>query len=303
VVGLGKMGSGIALNLVDDTWHVVGYNRSSARTKALEPDGVAGAYELAQLVAALEPPRLVWLMLTAGKPVDAVLFDEGGLYDLLDEGDTVIDGGNSYFADTVRRAEKLAERGIHMLDCGTSGGPYGARHGACLMIGGQREVFERAEALFADIAQHDGYQFFEGHGAGHFVKMVHNGIEYGMMQAIAEGFQIMKASEYRLDLTRVAEVYQNGSVIESSLIGWLRDAFVEFGEDLEGVSGIVGHTGEGQWTVETAKEMGVQARIIEGALQFRIESELDPSYAGQVLSALRYQFGGHATQTADASQT
>jgi len=303
VVGLGKMGTGIALNLVDDTWRVVGYNRSRAKTEALEPKGVIGAFELADLVAALEPPRLAWLMLTAGKPVDAVLFDEGGLFDLLDAGDTVIDGGNSHFGDTVRRAEKLAERGIHMLDCGTSGGPYGARHGACLMIGGQRRVFERVEALFADIAQPDGYQFFEGHGAGHFVKMVHNGIEYGMMQAIAEGFQIMKASDYRLDLTRVAEVYQNGSVIESSLIGWMRDAFREFGPDLEGVSGAVGHTGEGQWTVETAKEMGLQARIIEGALQFRIESERDPSYAGQVLSALRYQFGGHAIETTDASGT
>jgi 6-phosphogluconate dehydrogenase len=162
------------------------------------------------------------------------------------------------------------------------------------MIGGHEEDFEQIESLFADVAQPDGYQFFEGPGAGHFVKMVHNGIEYGMMQAIAEGFQIMKRSPYELDLTRVADVYQNGSVIESRLVGWLEDALVEMGEDLNDASGMVGHTGEGAWTVDTAEEMGLESRVIKGALEFRIESERNPSYAGQVLSALRNQFGGHA---------
>ena len=219
-------------------------------------------------------------MLPAGKPLDDMLFGDGGLVELLDEGDFVIDGGNSFYKDAAARAPRLAEAGLRFLDCGTSGGPYGARHGACLMIGGHEEDFEEIESLFADIAQPDGYQFFEGPGAGHFVKMVHNGIEYGMMQAIAEGFQIMKLSRYELDLTRVADVYQNGSVIESRLVGWLEAAFVELGEDLKGASGTVGHTGEGAWTVETAREMGLDARVIQGALDFRVESEHEPKLRG-----------------------
>jgi 6-phosphogluconate dehydrogenase len=259
-----------------------------------ENGSIEGVYSLADLVAALEPPRTIWLMLTAGKPNDQVLFGEGGLVELLEPGDVVIDGGNSYYRDAAGRAERLAEHGIHFMDCGTSGGPAGARTGACLMIGGHEEDFGRLEALFADIALPDAYRFFEGHGAGHFVKMVHNGIEYGMMQAIAEGFQIMRMSEYELDLTAVADVYQHGSVIESRLVGWLGEAFELHGEALEGVSGMVGHTGEGEWTVRTADEMGLEARVIRGALEFRKESERDPSYAGQVLSALRNRFGGHA---------
>jgi glucose-6-phosphate 1-dehydrogenase len=294
VIGLGKMGAGIAQNLIDDGWDVTGYNRSPGKTDALKPLGLRPAYSVAELVQALPRPRLVWLMLPAGKPVDDMLFGEGGLTTLLDEGDFVVDGGNSFYKDTAERAPRLEEAGLRYLDCGTSGGPYGARHGACLMIGGHEEDFEEIESLFADVAQPDGYQFFEGPGAGHFVKMVHNGIEYGMMQAIAEGFQIMKLSRYELDLTRVADVYQNGSVIESRLIGWLEDAFAEMGEDLREASGMVGHTGEGAWTVDTADEMQVDARVIRGALEFRIESERSPSYAGQVLSALRNQFGGHA---------
>jgi 6-phosphogluconate dehydrogenase len=299
IVGLGKMGAGLALNLVDHGWDVVGYNRSADKTRALEPSGVRAAETLAALVDALPKPRVVWLMLTAGKPVDSVLFGDGdsqgeGLVDLLEPGDIVIDGGNSYFKEAVERAERLSPAGIRFLDCGTSGGPGGARTGACLMIGGRAEDFAIVETVFADVSLHDGYRFFEGHGAGHFVKMVHNGIEYGMMQAIAEGFQIMRFADYRLDLTRVAEVYQRGSVIESRLVEWLRQAFMEMGPGLDSASGMVGHTGEGEWTVRTADEMGLEARVIRDALEFRKESERDPSYAGQVLSALRNQFGGHA---------
>ncbi len=294
VVGLGKMGAGIALNLRDHDWIVHGYNRSYAKAEALETKGIRPARSLADLVATLPAPRVVWLMLTAGAPVDEVLFEPGGLAELLSPGDIVIDGGNSFYKDAATRADRLAERGIRFLDCGTSGGPGGARTGACLMIGGRTEDFELVEPLFADLALHDGYRFFEGHGAGHFVKMVHNGIEYGMMQAIAEGFQIMHNAAFDLDLERVAEVYQRGSVIESRLVGWMLDAFREFGQDLEGVSGSVGHTGEGAWTVRTAEEMSLEDRVIRGALEFRIESEKDPSYAGQVLSALRNRFGGHA---------
>ena len=294
VVGLGKMGAGLALNLRDHDWLVYGFNRSPDKALALEPKGIRPASTLHELVAALPTPRVVWLMLTAGAPIDAVLFDEGGLAELLSPGDIVVDGGNSYFKDAAVRAERLAALGIRFLDCGTSGGPGGARTGACLMIGGRRKDFEAVEPLFADLALHDGYRFFEGHGAGHFVKMVHNGIEYGMMQAIAEGFQIMHASAFDLDLERVAEVYQRGSVIESRLVGWMLDAVREFGQELEGISGTVGHTGEGAWTVDTAEEMELEARVIRAALEFRVESERDPSYAGQVLSALRNRFGGHA---------
>ncbi|HET6497714.1 MAG TPA: glucose-6-phosphate dehydrogenase [Coriobacteriia bacterium] len=296
VAGLGKMGSALALNLAGSGWHVVAYNRTSERVAAVvrQDDTVQGAHSLDELVDALERPRVIWLMLTAGKPVEHTLFAPGGLAELLEAGDVVIDGGNSYFGDAADRAKRLAERGIAFLDCGTSGGPGGARAGACLMVGGAKEEFERLEALFADVALPGGYRFFEGHGAGHFVKMVHNGIEYGMMQAIAEGFQILRTIDFDLDLTAVADIYQHGSVIESRLVGWLAEAFELHGEALEGVSGMVGHTGEGEWTVRTAGEMGLEARVIRAALEFRRESERDPTYAGQVLTALRNRFGGHA---------
>ncbi len=294
VAGLGKMGAGLALNMLEHGWDVVGYNRSPEKVEELEPHGITGAYSLEEMVAALRPPRTVWLMLTAGTPVDAVLLGEGGLIDLLEPGDLVIDGGNSRFSDAPPRAEKLAGRGIRYMDCGTSGGPAGARDGACLMIGGRPEDFSAIEPLFADVALPGGYRFFEGHGAGHFVKMVHNGIEYGMMQAIAEGFAMMRESEYGLDLSAVADVYQHGSVIESRLVGWLAEAFELWGEDLDDVSGMVGHTGEGAWTVAHARDNGLEARVIEGALEFRKESERNPSYAGQLLSAMRNRFGGHS---------
>ena len=294
VCGLGKMGAGLALNLVDSGWEVVGWNRHHEVAESLAADGLAPAASIRELVAALRPPRTVWVMVPSGAPVDDVLFAEAtGLASFLSPGDTVIDGGNSHFSDAAPRAARLAEFGIHYLDCGTSGGPAGARNGACLMIGGSQEVFDANESMLADVALPDGYRFFPGHGAGHFVKMVHNGIEYGMMQAIAEGFEILHASEFGLDLEDVTEVYQHGSVIESRLVGWLDSAYAELGSDLEGVSGVVGHTGEGAWTVEAATKLGVAAPVISESLQFRVDSEGSPSYAGQVLTALRNAFGGH----------
>jgi 6-phosphogluconate dehydrogenase len=161
------------------------------------------------------------------------------------------------------------------------------------MISGDKKIFQELESLFYDLSRNGGYQFFEGASSGHFVKMIHNGIEYGMMQAIAEGFTILKNAKYKLDLSKVAEVYNNGSVIESRLIGWLKDAFILHGDDLKNVSGKVGHTGEGEWTVKTAKEMKIKAKIIEEAVKFRIQSEKHPSYTGKILTALRNQFGGH----------
>ncbi|HEX9093921.1 MAG TPA: glucose-6-phosphate dehydrogenase [Coriobacteriia bacterium] len=298
IVGLGKMGSGLARNLIEHGWRVVGHNRSGPAIDALVADGGVSARTLAGLVAALRPPRTVWLMVPAGPPVDDVLFGRGGLAGLLEPGDVVIDGGNSRYSDDIPRAEHLAARRIRFVDVGTSGGPGGARSGACPMIGGDRDVFERLRPLWEDVSIDGGFRFFPGVGAGHFVKMVHNGIEYGMMQALAEGFTILRATDYSIDLSEAAAVYDRGSVIESRLVGWLEAAFRLHGEDLEGVGGAVGYTGEGEWTVRAARKLGVRARVIEDALRFRMESERDPDWTGCVLSALREQFGGHAVSAA-----
>jgi glucose-6-phosphate 1-dehydrogenase len=292
IVGLGKMGAGMARNLMEKGWRVAGWDHAAATTKALAAEGLIAAETLTDLVAALPTPRVIWLMVPA-TAVDDVLFGDDGLAGKLSSGDTVIDGGNSFYKDAVVRSDRLAKKDIHFLDVGTSGGPSGARNGACLMVGGHRQDADRLAPLFRDLSVHDGWRFFDGPGAGHFVKMVHNGIEYGMMQAIAEGFGIMKQSSYGLDLERVGDIYQNGSVIESRLVDWMRKAIASNGSDMNGVSGTVRHTGEGAWTVEAAKETGAEARVIEAALQFRIDSEKNPSYVGRLLSALRGQFGGH----------
>ncbi len=294
VVGLGKMGSGLARHLLEKGWRVVGYNRSSEDTKALEAEGLVGAYELAELTELHQAPRIIWLMLPAGPVIDQILFEADGLIHQLEPGDIVIDAGNSYYKDSLTRSEKLAARGIEFIDVGFSGGPAGARHGASLMIGGHRAVYELLEPLWQDLSVPDGHQFFEGPGAGHFVKMIHNGIEYGMMQAIAEGFTILKRSPYQLNLLDVAKIYNHGSVIESRLIEWLEQALTLHGQALNEVSGTVGHTGEADWTVRTAEELGLEAKVIEAALAFRVLSEKKPNYTGRILSALREQFGGHS---------
>jgi glucose-6-phosphate 1-dehydrogenase len=294
VVGLGKMGAALARNLLQGGWRVVGYNRTTAVAEAMESEGLVVARTLAEVVAQLTPPRVVWVMVPAGAATEAMLLGPDGLASVLEPGDIVIDGGNSFWRDTRARAPKLAEHGLRFLDVGTSGGPGGARNGACLMVGGEREDFERLVRLWQDLSVPGGFAFFDGHGAGHFVKMVHNGIEYGMMQAIAEGFTVLEASDYAVDLSRAAEVYNRGSVIESRLVGWLAEGFEVFGQSLEGVAGSVGHTGEGAWTIETAETLGVEHRVIRDALEFRLESEDAPSYTGQLLQAMRNRFGGHA---------
>ena len=292
IVGLGKMGGGIARRLVEKGWTVHGLDPDKKTVEELEKIGMHSASSREGLVQALCKSRVVWLMVPHAV-VDDTLFGKDGIIGQLSKGDVVIDGGNSYFNDSMIRAKKLGARGISYIDVGFSGGPGGARDGGCLMIGGDERSFKKLEPLFADLARKDGYRFFKGAGAGHFVKMVHNGIEYGMMQAIAEGFALMKKSKYKLDLTAVAEIYNNGSVIESRLVGWLKDAFKLRGEDLSDVSGKVAHTGEGEWTVKTAKKMQIEAKIIEGALKFRIASAKKPNYTGKIVSALREQFGGH----------
>ncbi|MBP9690743.1 decarboxylating 6-phosphogluconate dehydrogenase [Candidatus Woesebacteria bacterium] len=294
IIGLGKMGKGIAQKLLEKGWRVIVYNRSPEKVEGLIRAGAVGSFSLKEFVEAFEHrPRIVWMMLTAGAPTEETLFGEGGLSSLLDSQDVIVEGGNAFYKDDLPRAKKLSEKGIDYIDVGVSGGPAGARHGACLMIGGSKERFLEMEALYRDLSIENGYAHFEGVGAGHFVKMVHNGIEYGMMQAIGEGFEVMKRSEYDLDLKEVSRIYNTGSVIESRLIGWLQKAYEEWGVDLEPISGSIQHSGEGKWTVESASELQVDVPVIEKSYEFRVASQVNPSYTGQVVSALRGQFGGH----------
>lgn len=292
IVGLGKMGKGLALHLEEEGWAVHAVDHNSEAAKALAPIITPHA-DILKLVESLATPRIIWFMVPAGKPVDDLLKE---IAPHLDAGDIVIDGGNSLYKDTVRRAKECTEKGIHFVDVGTSGGPEGARNGACLMVGGDKQIYSRLTGLFKDLAVPGGYGYMGKSGAGHFVKMVHNGIEYGMMQAIAEGFAVMKESGLELQLKEIARLYNEGSVIESRLIGWLKSGYEEYGENLESITGSVASSGEGLWTVEVAKELGIPVPIIEGALQFRYESEKNPSYTGKILSALRNQFGGHSAK-------
>ncbi len=294
IVGLGKMGGNMARRLHTAGWRVVGWNLDTEPTQKLVHEGaIVGADSIEDLVQKLSAPRTVIVMVPAGKPVEEVLFGKQGLTKVLKKGDTVIDGGNTFFEDTIKRGKKVEKTGITFLDAGISGGPAGALNGACIMVGGNKKTFTRLQPLFTDLARPDAVQFFEGIGAGHFVKMVHNGIEYGMMQAIAEGFEVLKKSSYKLDLKKVVDIYNHGSVIESRLVGWLQSGFEAYGTDLKSISGTVGHSGEGEWTVKTAKKLKVPVPIIEGSFQFRVQSAKKPSYAGQVLGTLRNQFGGH----------
>lgn len=292
-VGLGKMGYNMVLRLLEKGHDVVAFDLSSETVNKISKEGAKGINSLKELVDSLEKPRTVWLMVPSGKPVDNVIFGEGNLVNLLEKGDVIIDGGNSFYKDTIRRGKDLEKKGIDFLDAGVSGGPEGARNGASIMVGGDKNIYKRLEQLFKNLTVKDGYDRMGPSGAGHFVKMVHNGIEYGMMQAIGEGFEIMKKAPFKLDLKKVAEVYSRGTVVESRLIDWLKSAYEQSGEDLEEISGSVAQTGEGLWTTQTAKELGVSAPIIEGSVNFRKESEKNPSYTGKVLSALRNQFGHH----------
>lgn len=294
IVGLGKMGVGLARQWHEKGWRVVVYNRHLEKAKELEGEGIEAAATRDEFVARLRAPHIVWLMVTAGKPVDDLLFGQDGLATKLKKGDIVIDGGNSFFEDSMRRAKRLMKKGIKFLDIGVSGGPAGARHGACLMIGGDETSYKKLEPLFADASVAGGYAYFGKAGAGHFVKMVHNGIEYGMMQSIAEGFALMKKSPFKLDLQNVAQLYNRGSVIESRLVGWLESGYRKFGEELKDVSGSVAYTGEGEWTVTTGKKWKMKLPVIEDSFKFRVRSKKSPGYMGKILSALRNQFGGHS---------
>jgi len=291
-IGLGKMGANMVERLLEKKHQVAVFDRSTEAVAGVVRKGAQAAESLPDLAASLHAPRLVWIMVPH-QAVDAVLSE---LAPVLQKGDTVIDGGNSPYKDSIRRFLELEAKGIDFLDAGVSGGPSGARNGACIMVGGKKEVFLRLEGLFKDLAVADGYGYMGRAGAGHFVKMVHNGIEYGMMQALAEGFAVMKASAFDLDLAGIADLYDHKSVIESRLVEWLRNAYAGYGRDLNAVSGSAAQSGEGMWTVEAAKELGVPVPVIKAALDFRLQSEREPSYTGRIVSALRNQFGGHAVK-------
>ncbi len=293
IIGLGKMGGNVARRLAKMGWHVVGYNRTADDTKELEKEGIDGAYSIEELVGKLAKPRVVLTILTAGKPTDEVLEQ---LIKKLEPEDVIVEGANSFYEDTVRRSKLAKDKGVKFIDIGISGGPAGALNGACLMVGGDQELFEELKPLFESMAKSGAYQHFDGIGAGHFVKMVHNGIEYGMMQSIAEGFNLLKNGPYKLNMTDVTAIYQNGSVVESRLVGWLEDGFKKFGDELSELSGAVGFTGEGAATAETAKKLGLDAKVIEDSVEFRKESQSKPSYIGKILTAIRNQFGGHSVE-------
>jgi 6-phosphogluconate dehydrogenase len=288
-IGLGKMGFNMVERLLEKKHEVLVFDKNEEAIKRISSKGAMPASSLESLISAMALPRLVWLMVPH-QAVDTVL---QGLTPLLQKSDTVIDGGNSPYKESMRRFQELNERGIDLLDVGISGGPSGARNGACIMVGGKKEIYKKYKTLFRDLACTGGYAYMGKPGAGHFVKMVHNGIEYGMMQALAEGFALMKASPFDLDLTKIARLYNHKSVIESRLVGWLQKAFSQHGENLDDISGTVSQSGEGSWTVEAAKELGIPVPVIEGSLNFRIQSQAHPSYTGKILSAVRNQFGGH----------
>ncbi len=289
-IGLGKMGKGMALLMQEKGHNVFCFNRSEeGRIKARE-EGLHVFDTLADTFKQVSGKKLVFIMVSH-QGVDEVISE---IKPFLKPEDTVIDGGNCFYKDSIRRGEEFAKLGIEFLDIGVSGGPYGARNGACLMIGGSKKSFDALEPLFSDISDSSSaYAYLGSYGAGHFAKMVHNGIEYGMMQSIAEGFNIIKHSSFNYRLTEVAHLYQKKSVIESRLVEWLGDGFQKFGEELDGISGEVAASGEGEWTVNTAKEMNAPAPAIQTSLFFRSMSQGNPSYIGKLLSTMRTMFGGH----------
>jgi 6-phosphogluconate dehydrogenase len=288
-VGLGRMGAGMTRRLLRHDHQVVAHDRDPS--VAMDLSGAEAAESLDSLVEALDAPRVVWVMVPAGDPTEAVLATLEGK---LASGDIIIDGGNANYRDTLHRAERLGERGIHLIDAGTSGGVAGEEVGYCLMVGGAQEAFDRCEPLFASLAPEGGYARVGEAGAGHFSKMVHNGIEYGMLQAYAEGLEILHASEFDFDLGDLARLWNRGSVIRSWMLELVERMYEEEGRDLEEIRGWVDDSGEGRWTVETALDLDVPAPIITLSLLSRFRSRQDDSYAARTIAALRNQFGGHA---------
>ncbi len=294
MIGLGRMGMNMARRLLQGGHQVVAFNRTPDKTEELVKEGAIGAFSLAELVEKLPSPRVVWLMLPAGQIIDDHIEQ---LRPLLTAGDLIVDGGNSRYQDDIRREKALLGSGIHYLDAGVSGGIWGLKVGYCTMIGGDRQDFQALEPILQTLAPKDGYLYCGPAGAGHFVKMIHNGIEYGMMQAYGEGFALLEASPYGqgLDYGQVSHLWNQGSVIRSWLLELLENAFAN-DPGLTTITGHVDDSGEGRWTVEEAIASGVAAPVITMALFQRFQSRQENSFGNRVLAALRHEFGGHAVQ-------
>ena len=291
MIGLGRMGMNMARRLLKAGHEVVAYNRTSEKTEQLAKKGAIGAFSLKEVVEKLAPPRIVWIMLPAGQIIDDHL-DQ--LKEILSPEDIVIDGGNTYYKDDIRRAKLLKEKSIRFMDVGVSGGIWGLEKGYCLMVGGRKESFEYLKPIFQTLAPKDGYLYCGDVGAGHFVKMVHNGIEYGMMQAYGEGFDIMNASPYAdsINFSEVAHLWNQGSVVRSWLLELAETAFQKDGK-LSDIKGYIKDSGEGRWTLEQAIDTGVSAPVIALSLMRRFESQTQDSFSDKVVAALRKEFGGH----------
>jgi 6-phosphogluconate dehydrogenase len=295
IVGLGRMGANMARRLHNAGHRVVAYNRSFEKTQEIMGEGLDGAEHPEQIVAMLSAPRIVWLMVPAGDATEQTMEEFAAL---LSPGDTIVDGGNSNFKDSKRRHELLKGRGLHFVDAGISGGIWGLVNGYGTMVGGEPEAVKPLEPIFKSLAPPDGGYIHCGPpGSGHYTKMVHNGIEYGLMQAYAEGFEIMHASEYPLDLEAISKAWMHGTVIRSWLLELAGRAFEQNGTDLSDIKGWVEDSGEGRWTVQDAIDHNVPAQVIVTSLLTRFRSRQDDSYTAKVLAALRNQFGGHAVKS------
>lgn len=293
MIGLGRMGGNMVQRLLQSGHDVLVYDQSATAVDAHIARGARGGHELTEIVRQLASPRIVWVMVPAGDAVERTLSQ---LAPQLAKGDIIIDGGNSNFRDSIRRAKELAAKGIEFLDVGTSGGVWGLTNGYCLMIGGESSAFAHCEPIFRTLAPKDGYAHVGPSGAGHYVKMVHNGIEYGMLQAYAEGYEILEASrEFDLDLARVARLWNHGSVVRSWLNELAERAFARDGT-LASIQGYVEDSGEGRWTVEEAMRLDVPAPVITLSLLARFRSRQDESFGAKVIAALRQEFGGHAVK-------
>lgn len=298
MVGLGKMGANMTKRLIEHGHELVVTDLSEEAIKEAEGDGATGASSLDALVSKLDAPRIVWVMVPSGNPTTSTLNKLG---DLLSEGDIVIDGGNSNYKSTMSHGDDLAEKGIHMVDVGTSGGVWGLKEGYSMMIGGDKKVVEHISPILESLApaKDKGWGYVGPRGSGHFVKMVHNGIEYGMMQAYAEGFSIMKAKEeFGLDMAEISRIWQDGSVVRSWLLDLMHDAFVE-DQEFEDIAPYVSDSGEGRWTVFEAIDLDVSAPVITASLLRRLRSREGESYTDKLLNVTRNQFGGHAIKKKD----
>ena len=293
MIGLGKMGGNMATRLTQGGHEVVGYDRGEIAADRAAAMGISTAKNLKDLVDQLPAPRAVWIMVPAGKPTQDTV-DE--LATLLAPGDLIIDGGNTRYTDDIERAKALKPSGIHYMDAGTSGGIWGLQVGYCLMVGGEQADFDHVEPILKTLAPPEGYLYCGPAGSGHFVKMVHNGVEYAMMQSYAEGFEIMQASRYKLDLAKIAHLWQQGSVVRSWLLELTAGA-LKRNPTLDGLAAYVEDSGEGRWTVEESIQTAVPAPTIYAALMMRFRSRQDNSFGARMLSAMRNAFGGHAVKT------